>query len=111
MPVTMYCWRCRSDVPMLTDDEFGLVNPTDYLEQVKKFREQTGCSLAEAKANPLLAASTQMRYEQITGMRTANIDLIWHHRVSLYGAPCSVCKKPLRTPAAQSCAACGAPKA
>lgn len=27
MPRTLYCWRCRKDVPMLTDEEWAAVEP------------------------------------------------------------------------------------
>jgi hypothetical protein len=47
------------------------------------------------------------RYEQITGMPETNHIAIHHHRISLYGPPCKVCGKPLRTPEAAFCAACG----
>jgi hypothetical protein len=46
-------------------------------------------------------------YERITGVAETNINAIWHHRRSLYGPPCEACSKPLRTPRASFCAACG----
>ena len=47
-------------------------------------------------------------YEEMTGLRETNINAIWHHRIALYGPPCTECGKPLRTPRASFCAACGA---
>jgi hypothetical protein len=47
------------------------------------------------------------RYEKITGFKETNINAVYHHRVSLYGPPCLQCDKPLRTPQARYCAACG----
>ena len=47
------------------------------------------------------------RYFAITGFRETNPNALWHHVLSLYGPPCEACGKPLRTPAANWCAACG----
>lgn len=47
-------------------------------------------------------------YERQTGYCETNINAIWHHRIALYGPPCKKCGKPLRTPKAKLCAACGA---
>ena len=46
-------------------------------------------------------------YERLTGFRETNINAIWHHRLSICGPPCGWCGKPLRTPKAKFCAACG----
>ncbi|HEX8430379.1 MAG TPA: hypothetical protein VF625_03795 [Longimicrobium sp.] len=46
-------------------------------------------------------------YEMFTGVRETNVNAIPHHVASLYGPPCPACGKPLRTPKARLCAACG----
>ncbi len=46
-------------------------------------------------------------YVRITGYVETNPAAVWHHRLALYGPPCSSCGKPLRTPKAKLCAACG----
>ena len=50
------------------------------------------------------------RYFEITGFRETNVAALGHHRLSLFGPPCGVCGKPLRTPRAKMCAECGAPR-
>jgi hypothetical protein len=48
-------------------------------------------------------------YRRITGWTgPINPDHLWHHRISKFGPPCLKCGKPLRTPQAVHCAACGA---
>lgn len=109
MPRTIYCWRCRIDIPMLTEEEWDEVSPSlvNAIEQIKAYREQHQCSLAEATrkgfAQPALAA-----YERITGLKESNPNALFHHRLSIYGPPCHQCGRPLRTPQARYCAMCSA---
>ena len=46
-------------------------------------------------------------YKKITGVSESNANAIMHHRIALYGSSCEKCSKPLRTPKAKFCAACG----
>jgi len=78
------------------------------IEQIKQYRTAHGASLEEAK-RVVQRNGALNRYFEITGFRETNVNAIWHHRLSLYGPPCSVCGKPLRTPRAKLCAACGRP--
>lgn len=47
-------------------------------------------------------------YHELTGFEETNANAILHHRLALYGPACAHCGKPLRTPRARFCAACGA---
>ena len=46
-------------------------------------------------------------YQRLTGMRETVPAAVMHHRISQFGPPCVKCSKPLRTPEAAFCAACG----
>jgi hypothetical protein len=106
MPQTIYCWRCKMDVPMLTEEEWQFIDPISMFEQIKRYREETGCSLAEAYRNKAgyhaLAA-----YESLTGFPETSPLALMHHRLKLLGPLCHICGKPLRTPMANFCAECG----
>lgn len=110
MPRTIYCWRCETDVPMLTEDEWQLVDPMSLIEQIQEYRRETGASLAEALRDNMRLPSL-VAYERITGSAAGHINALMHHRLMLYGPACNVCGKPLRTPTARFCAACGADRA
>ena len=110
MPRTIYCWRCKMDVPMLTEDEWQLVNPISVIEQIQQYRQETGASLAEAFRDNMHLPSL-VAYERITGSPAGHLDALMHHRLKLYGPACTACGKPLRTPTASFCAACGANRA
>jgi hypothetical protein len=96
------------EVPMLDEGEFAIVEKL-YLEGMKATKEfrprhnlSLGKSSIEERFRPVRNA-----YEQITGISEANHNAILHHRLSIYGSPCKRCQKPLRTPEASFCAACG----
>ncbi len=107
MTKTLYCWRCGSNVAMLDEAEWNAVSKhlVPAMERIKQAR-QHGSTLKEAKERAF--ADALDCYLQITGFRETNADALWHHRLSLYGPPCEQCGKPLRTPRAKLCAACGA---
>ena len=46
-------------------------------------------------------------YRLLTGFAETNPNAIMHHEVEQYGPACPQCTKPLRTPEARFCAACG----
>lgn len=108
MPETIYCWRCRIDIPMLTESEWETRVPhlTDTVERIKGYRMQHNCSLQEALEKGLGDALEV--YERLTGHKETNPNALWHHRRSIHGPPCPACGKPFRTPQARFCAMCSA---
>jgi hypothetical protein len=76
------------EIPMLEEHEWNEVLP--YLQQGRNGRQEA-----------------RTRYMKITGFDEPNPVAIWHHRLSLFGPPCKVCGKPLRTPRAKLCAESG----
>jgi hypothetical protein len=108
MAKTIYCWRCRTEVPMLDEEEWAEVQPllSNAIEQIKRYRETHGVSLSEANEKGYGGEALE-RYFQITGFRETNANALWHHRLSDFGPSCGACGKPLRTPHARLCAECG----
>lgn len=112
MSRTTYCWRCRIDLPMLTEDEWHEVAPllSNAVAQIKEYRALHQCSLAEASVKGF-GQEALIAYERITGFKEMNPNSLYHHRLSLYGPPCHACGKPLRTPQAKYCANCSVERA
>ena len=50
-------------------------------------------------------------YHRLTGFAETNANAVMHHRLIVYGPPCTACGKPLRTPRSRFCAACGLARA
>jgi hypothetical protein len=92
----LWCWRCKAEVPMLDDEEFGRVSRLLY--------KGTG----DSQRDKMFSASID-EHERITGYRETNPNAIFHHKLSIYGPPCWKCQKPLRTPRAKLCGSCMAP--
>ena len=115
----LWCWRCRAVVAMLDDDEWELVQEVGAagesgLEVLERERVRRGLPpisgspeelpFPHRKSWPYLAA-----YRLITGVADASLFVVRHHVASKYGAPCTGCGRPLRTPVARFCVACGTP--
>jgi hypothetical protein len=94
MAKELYCWRCGVEVPMLDENEWARMQP----------------HLHAAPSDPFALDTALDLYEEMTGLREPNINAIFHHRIADQGPPCASCGKPLRTPKASFCAACGTPK-
>lgn len=94
----LFCWRCQCEMPMLDEAEFDLVAAT-----------WSQCAQVFPRKAPLreMFDPALDEYEKLTGYRETNPNALWHHRIALYGPPCSRCGKPLRSPKAAFCAACG----
>ena len=90
----LFCWRCGREMPMLDEAEWD--------ELGARYNRATG-----PKERHMVLLE---EYERLTGFKETNPNAVWHHRVSLYGPPCTACGKPLRTPMASKCMACGAPR-
>jgi hypothetical protein len=97
MTKVLYCWRCKMDIPMLEEHEWEQILPALRLSM--RFQQVHG---------PAHSSSALEQYFEITGFWETNPNALWHHRLSLYGPGCRACGKPLRTPRARYCAACGA---
>ena len=108
MVKTLYCWRCDADIPMLEENEWKEVahHLEDGLRAIKEIRENNSMPIHQAK-DEIYGRRALQRYFELTGHRETNVSALWHHRVSLYGPPCGVCGKPLRTRKAKMCAAGG----
>ena len=109
MAKTLYCWRCKIDIPMLEEHEWKQVEPylVTGIEQIKQYREKYHASLGEAKATGYGKEALKI-YNELAALTRPIQTHCGTHRLSEFGAPCSSCGKPLRTPTAKHCAECGA---
>jgi hypothetical protein len=112
MATTLYCWRCNRDASMLSEQEWAVIEPLllCMVSEVQQYRKDNEASLAEA-ANQNFGQKVLLHYQELTGATESSPDVLWHHRASLFGPACMSCGKPLRTPKATFCAACGASRA
>ena len=92
---------------MLDEDEYAEVHHLygECMKGAKEFRLKWGVPM-DASLEERFRPVTDW-YEGRTGMRGCHHNAVMHHRLALYGPPCRDCGKPLRTPQARICAACG----
>jgi hypothetical protein len=92
---------------MLDEEEFAEIARlhSEATAATKEYRERWAVSLANTPLHELYAPVC-IHYERITGVKEPDHDEIMKHRISLYGPPCKLCHKPLRTPKAKICGAC-----
>ena len=95
------------DIPMLDERDWQQIGAPEgnLVRAMKDYQKAHGVSLAVAKEE----APKQIlaRYKSLTGFEETNVNALYHHCVELYGPPCHVCGKPLRTPVARRCVECG----
>jgi hypothetical protein len=105
---TMFCWRCQMDIPMLDEEEFGIVSEllSQGMRFTEEFRQKHGLSMQGSYIKERFTPALR-KYHEITGFEETVANAVIHHRISLYGPPCKRCRKPLRSPKAAFCAACG----
>src|SRR6478736_8412973 len=103
----LWCWRCGVEVPMLDEIEFAEVS-TLYANAMRS-RKVPKIDHAQDSQEVIHALFQPVRdaYLPLTGFAEDNHNAVMHHRLSLYGPPCAACSRPLRTPRARHCAACG----
>lgn len=106
----LWCWRCKTEMPMLDEDEYAQIRErySEGILATKEFRENYAVPLKDAKLEERMQPVLDC-YELFTGYKESNANAVMHHRLALYGPPCDQCGKPLRTPKAKLCAACMAP--
>ena len=93
---------------MLDEKEFTVVSKlySECMHGARTMRMKNDLPLNETPISALFKPVREA-YFQMTGMDESNENAIMHHRISLYGPACDYCGKPLRTPRASFCAACG----
>jgi hypothetical protein len=103
-----YCWRCESEVPFLNENEYEAIVDiyVKCMGLVKDYREKHHAALDETPIDTMFEP-VSVAYERITGYRGMHHDEVRHHRLSMLGADCPGCGKPLRTANAKLCTACG----
>jgi hypothetical protein len=96
------------DVPMLDEEEFAIMGKlySEGMSATQEFRLKHNLPLNECSIEERFRP-VRDAYERMTGIAESNHNAIMHHRISIYGPPCESCGKPLRTPRANFCAACG----
>ena len=91
-----YCWRCKMEIPMLTDEEYSVAHEL-FLKGARTFEKDR-----QKRFKKLLDY-----YSNLTGFVETEPNAIMHHAISMFGPDCENCGRPYRTPRAKLCASCG----
>jgi hypothetical protein len=106
----LWCWRCKMDLPMLDENEYAEVRALygQCMNATKQFREEHNVPLDAVDITELFRPVC-VAYQRLTGMRETVANAVMHHRIALYGPPCTSCGRVLRTATASKCFECGHP--
>ena len=114
MPKELYSWRFKKTVPLLTEDEYAIIEQrlSPYLNDVSKrimaIRKEKGVSLEKATALAIQAPQEAIDlYLAMGGIPLENIYQFEDLRLKNYGAPCKKCGLLRRAPRARLCVSCG----
>lgn len=91
-----YCWRCKTEIPMLDKEEFTIASELYSI----------GFKIAKANRQERFKELLEY-YNNLTGFGETEPYAIMHHSLEQIGSDCESCGKPYRTPKAKLCAACG----
>lgn len=93
---------------MLDENEYEIIHQmsSQALTVAKENRRKNNLPIENLKIEEIFQSICE-KYQEMTGFKETNHIAILHHRISFYGEPCENCGKPLRTPQANFCAACG----
>lgn len=107
LPRTLYSYRRREEVPLLTEEEFAPIAEIldDFPQKIAAMAEERNCTLQEAET--LLGQPAFEHYKMLTGIGIYRMLDFYTLRLSSYGRPCPNCGRPFRTPKAKFCAECG----
>lgn len=104
-----YVYRVKKAVPLLGEEDWAKI--AALLEDrgigIRKYLQETSCSLEEAVREEPRGQRALALYERLTGCRLDHPGELFAVRRSYYGALCPECGKPFRTPRARFCAECG----
>lgn len=103
---TIYCWKCQKGLPMLDKREWARFEPI-YTDCLRAAKDAKGKGMSDAEVITRFAPALS-KWREMTGYEETEFERLWHHQLAKYGKPCKKCGKPLRTPKARFCAACGA---
>jgi len=105
MAFRAYAYPAKRVVSLLNDDEWaqmGLALDKSYAN----IRRVDRRPLTDQDWNTAFQPAFE-KYTALTGDHVENFAILHKLRLSQYGALCSACKKPFRTPRAKLCAECG----
>lgn len=102
----LYCWRCKKDVPALSESEYAEVH-TLFQTAREKVAPLDASALIDAVLTHPAFNRVKEKYQELTGEAMGYPCLNSYHRESEFGPPCKNCGKPLRTKKASTCLLCG----
>ena len=94
-------------MPFLEENEWEQISSLleDAVKAIKNYRAKHSCDLHTAREN--CKPEAMRKFEEFTGMKGVQFEVIYHHRLSDWGQECPNCNHLLRTSKAKLCANCG----